>query len=120
VRFRGEGRAAGRPEPSEVNEHLAFLHAATVRIGGDLELAQVVIALCETTVPRVADLAATYLYDAVLTEGDLPDAPTGDSELRKAAITGGGGRTRDRTLVEKIAVSALTGPFASAVSSGQL
>jgi hypothetical protein len=119
VRFRGEGRAAGRPEPSEVNEHLAFLHAATVRIGGDLELAQVVIALCETTVPRVADLAATYLYEAVLTEGDLPDAPAGDSELRKAAVTGGG-RTHDRMLVEKIAVSALTGPFASAVSSGQL
>ena len=46
-----------------------------MRIGGDLELTQVVTALCETAVPRVADLAAAYLYEAVLTDGDLPEAP---------------------------------------------
>jgi hypothetical protein len=114
VRLRGRGRA----DHSEVREHLAFLHGATVRIGGDLELAQVVIALCETMVPRVADLAATYLYEAVLNEGDLPDTPE-DAVLRQAAVADDE-RLRDGTLVGKVAVSDLTGPFASTVSSGQL
>lgn len=87
-----------------------------MRIGGDLELAQVVIALCETAVPRVADLAATYLYESVLTEGELPDTPA-DAVLRQAAIADD--RLRDTTLLDKVAVSDLTGPFASTVSSGQ-
>jgi hypothetical protein len=114
VRLRGHGRA----DHSEVREHLAFLHGATVRIGGDLDLAHVVIALCETMVPRVADLAATYLYEAVLNEGDLPDTPE-DAVLRQAAVADDE-RLRDGTLAGKVAVSDLTGPFASTVSSGQL
>ena len=117
MRWRGHGRA----ESAEVHEHLAFLHAATVRIGADLELTQVVTALCETMVPRVADLAAAYLYEAVLTDGDLPALPGAppDAVLRQVAVADDA-RLRDRTLVGKLAVSDLTGPFASSVSSGQL
>jgi hypothetical protein len=117
VRWRGHGRA----ESAEVHEHLAFLHAATIRIGGDLELAQVVTALCETMVPRVADLAAAYLYEAVLSDGELPALPGAppDAVLRQVAVADDA-RLRDRTLVGKLAVSDLTGPFATSVSSGQL
>jgi hypothetical protein len=117
VRWRGHGRA----ESAEAHENLAFLHAATVRIGGDLELTQVVTSLCEVTVPRVADLAAAYLYEAVLSDGELPELPGAppDAMLRQVAIADDA-RLRDRTLVGKIAVDDLTGPFASSMSSGQL
>ncbi len=115
MRIRGHGRA----DPTSVREHLAFLHGATVRIGGDLDLTQVVTALCETSVPRVADLAAVYLYEAVLTDGDLPEAPGCTAVLRQVAVARGQ-RVRDETLTRKVAVSDLTGPFASTVSSGQL
>jgi hypothetical protein len=90
-----------------------------VRIGGDLELSQVVTALCETTVPRVADLTAVYLYESVLNEGNLPDTPGGDAVLRQAA-TASRRRVRESVLLGKVAVSGLSGPFASSVSSGQL
>jgi hypothetical protein len=116
----------GRPEPPDVHEHLAFLHAATVRIGGDLELTQVMTSLCETAVPRVADLAAAYLYEAALTDGEPPESPGAppDGVLRKVACHcapaapphGPAGRA----LVDKVAVSDLTGPFAASVTSGQL
>jgi Stage II sporulation protein E (SpoIIE)/GAF domain len=117
VRWRGHGRA----ESAEVHEHLAYLHAATVRIGGDLELTQVVTALCETTVPRVADLAAAYLYEAVLSDGELPELPGAPPEavLRQVAMTHDAS-VRDRTLLGKLSVADLTGPFASTVASGQL
>ncbi|MFB9833226.1 ATP-binding SpoIIE family protein phosphatase [Actinoallomurus acaciae] len=103
-----------------MHEHLAFLHAATVRIGGDLELTQVMTSLCETAVPRVADLAAAYLYEAVLTDGEPPESPGAPSDgvLRKVAChstSAGAG-----TLLGKVAVSDLTGPFAASVTSGQL
>jgi hypothetical protein len=116
VKWRAKEREA---EPAGVREHLAFLHGATVRIGGDLELSQVVNALCETSVPRVADLAATYLYEAVLNEGDLPEMPGADAVLRQAAVAGRR-RVRQGSLAGKVAVSDLTGPFASTVSSGQV
>ncbi|MDN3357976.1 SpoIIE family protein phosphatase [Actinomadura sp. DC4] len=110
-----------RAEPAEVHEHLAFLHAATVRIGGDLELTQVVTALCETMVPRLADLAAAYLYEAVLADGDLPPLPGAppDAVLRQVSVADDA-RTRERTLAGTLAVSDLTGPFAASVASGQL
>ncbi|WP_329261620.1 SpoIIE family protein phosphatase [Actinoallomurus sp. NBC_01490] len=125
MRWRGHGR----PDPSDVHEHLAFLHAATVRIGGDLELTQVMTSLCETAVPRVADLAAAYLYEVVLTDGDPPESPGAPSDgvLRKVAChsaparpDGRGGAPAAHALVGKVAVSELTGPFAASVTSGQL
>lgn len=102
---------------TEVREHLAFLHAATVRIGGGLEPDQVVGALCDMTVPRVADLATAYLYDAVLSEGRLPETPAA-AVLRRAALAGharppGG-------LAARVPVAELTGPFAVAIATGQL
>jgi Stage II sporulation protein E (SpoIIE)/GAF domain/Histidine kinase-like ATPase domain len=113
----------GRTEPAETREHLAFLHGATVRIGADLELTQVVISLCETAVPHVADVAATYLYDHVLTDGELPGGPGPDlprgGVLRQAAVTDGG-RRRHVTLVGQVTAADLTGPFASTAASGQL
>jgi serine phosphatase RsbU (regulator of sigma subunit) len=118
VRWRSQGLAGkggqGGPNATEVREHLAFLHGATLRIGGDLEPGQVMSALCETAVPRVADLAAAYLYEAVLTEGDVPD-PSPGAVLRQAAVAG-----RGCTLPGKVAVAELTGPFAASVASGQL
>jgi serine phosphatase RsbU (regulator of sigma subunit) len=115
--WKAQGRAgrtgrAGRE--GTVREHLAFLHGATLRIGGDLEPEQVVSALCETAVPHVADLAAAYLYEAVLTEGDVPDTSPG-AVLRQAAAAGRGG-----ALAGKVSVAELTGPFAASVASGQL
>jgi hypothetical protein len=117
VRWRGHGRA----EPADVHEHLAYLHAATVRIGGDLELTQVVTALCEAMVPRVADLAGAYLFEAVLTDGELPEAlgAPPDAVLRLVA-TADDPRMSDHALAGKTVVSELTGPFASSVASGQL
>ncbi len=112
-------RGRGRTDPTSVREHLAFLHGATVRIGGDLELSQVVTALCRTAVPRVADLASAYLYEPVVTDGDLPEAPSDTAVLRQVAVSRGQ-RMRDETLTRKVTVSDLTGPFASTVSSGQL
>jgi Stage II sporulation protein E (SpoIIE)/GAF domain/Histidine kinase-like ATPase domain len=117
VRWRGQERA----ESAEVHEHLAFLHAATVRIGGDLELTQVVSALCDTAVPRIADLAAAYLYEMVLTDGEppqLPGAPR-DGVLRQAAIAEDA-RLSGHPLADKVAVCDLTGPFAMTMASGQL
>lgn len=117
MRWRGHGRA----ESAEVHEHLAYLHAATVRIGGDLELTQVVTALCEALVPRVADLAGAYLYEAVLTDGELHELPGAPPEaVLRLVATADEPRTHDHTLVGKVGVSDLTGPFASSIRSGQL
>jgi stage II sporulation SpoE-like protein/GAF domain-containing protein/histidine kinase-like protein len=104
-----------------VHEHLAFLHAATVRISGDLELTQVMTSLCETAVPRLADLAAAYLYEAVLTDGEPPESPGAppDGVLRKVASYSPAGEEGDR-LRDKVAVADLTGPFAASAASGQL
>lgn len=107
MRWRGQAR-------TDVREHLAYLHGATLRIGGDLEPEQVMSALCETAVPHVADIAAAYLYEAVLTEGDVPDTSPG-TVLRQAAVAG-----RVRGLSVKVSVGELTGPFAATVASGQL
>ncbi|GLY73600.1 ATP-binding SpoIIE family protein phosphatase [Actinoallomurus iriomotensis] len=121
MRWRGHGR----PDPSDVHEHLAFLHAATVRIGGDLELTQVMTSLCETAVPRVADLAATYLYETVLTDGEPPESPGAPADgvlckVARHAAPDGDARRTVRALPGKVAVSELTGPFAASVGSGQL
>jgi hypothetical protein len=114
-------RSADRAESAEVHEHLAFLHAATVRIGGDLEAAQVAASLCETAVPRVADLAAAYLYDAVLGDGDPPELPGAPPEgLLRQVAAAGHASPPDLALAGEIAVSKLTGPFAATISSGQL
>jgi Stage II sporulation protein E (SpoIIE)/GAF domain len=117
VKWRGHRRA----DSADVHEHLAYLHAATVRIGGDLELTQVVTALCEATVPRIADLAGAYLFEAVLTDGELPTLPGAppDAVLRLVATADGPGMG-GHALADKTVVSELTGPFASSVASGQL
>ncbi|MGH3375465.1 MAG: hypothetical protein ACRDP6_12055, partial [Actinoallomurus sp.] len=107
-------RGHGREESAEVHEHLAFLHAATVRIGGDLDLTQVVTALCEAMVPRVADLAGAYLYEAVLTDGELPELPGAPAEaVLRLVTTASAPGTHGHNLIDKIVVSDLTGPFAS-------
>jgi serine phosphatase RsbU (regulator of sigma subunit) len=130
---------------TNVGKRLEYLHGATTRIGGGLELEQVVTALCDTAVPEIADLAAAYLYESVLAEGELPGAPvpTG-TVLRRAALAGrgahgAGDRARDdpagddraaddhavdggdasAVLAGKVAAGELTGPFATALAQGR-
>ena len=103
-----------------VGEHLAYLHGATVRIGGGLELDQVVHALCDTAVPQIADLAAAYLCEAVLIEGELPPGSPlpADTVLRRAAVADRGGWSAG-AMAGKVALADLTGPFTTAMDAGR-
>jgi serine phosphatase RsbU (regulator of sigma subunit) len=103
-----------------IGEHLAYLHGATARIGGGLELDQVVHALCDTAVPEIADLAAAYLCEAVLVEGELPPGTPlpADTVLRRAAVADRGGWSAG-ALAGKVAVADLAGPFATAMTGGR-
>ena len=117
MKWKGHRRA----NSADVHEHLAYLHAATVRIGGDLELTQVVTALCEATVPRVADMAGAYVFEAVLTDGELPEmAGAPPDALLRLVATADDPTVGGHTLTDKAVVAELTGPFASCVASGQL
>ena len=50
-------------------------------------------ALCDTAVPEIADLAAAYMCEIVLTEGELPVPPVpAGTKLRLAAVAGRDGR----------------------------
>ncbi|HEU5156532.1 MAG TPA: ATP-binding SpoIIE family protein phosphatase [Streptosporangiaceae bacterium] len=112
-------RNDGWTKATDIGEHLGYLHGATARIGGGLELDQVVRALCDTTVPEIADLAAVYLYESVLVDGELPEAPDpGDLVVRQAAVAGGEGWGA-AGLTAKVTASELTGPFAAAMARGR-
>jgi hypothetical protein len=79
---REDGLRAG-----DVQERLAYLHAATVRIGIGLDIEQSVRALCETAVPLLADLAVAYLLDIALVEGEPPEAERiTDAPVRRMAV----------------------------------
>jgi serine phosphatase RsbU (regulator of sigma subunit) len=103
-----------------IGEHLAYLHGATARIGGALELDHVVHALCDTAVPEIADLAAAYLCEAVLVEGELPPGSPlpADTVLRRAAVADRGGWSAG-ALAGKVAVADLTGPFTETMATGR-
>ncbi|HEX6472883.1 MAG TPA: SpoIIE family protein phosphatase [Streptosporangiaceae bacterium] len=104
---------------TDVGKHLEYLHGATTRIGGGLEPEQVVTALCDTAVPEIADLAAAYLYESVLAEGELPGAPApGGTVLRRAALAGGGDGS-GAALASEVAAAELTGPFTTALAQGR-
>lgn len=105
----------------DVQMRLAYLHAATVRIGTGLDIEQSARALCDTTVPVLADLAVTYFLEIALTEGEPPEAHRiADAPVNRMAVAHAGLRhewkefaeARQETLVP-------AGVFAEAMRTGQ-
>lgn len=71
-----------------MEQWLAFLNQATERIGADLDPERIAAGFCHVAVPFLADDAAVYVAEPLLTEGSLPAETDTEPPTRLAAAAG--------------------------------
>jgi anti-sigma regulatory factor (Ser/Thr protein kinase) len=71
-----------------MEQWLAFLNQATEQIGAELDPERIAAGFCHVAVPFLADAAAVYVSEALLSEGRLPAGSDSEPPTRLAAAVG--------------------------------